>query len=463
MKDISKVRFDALAAYARDPHVSLLAVELRWLEFADERVLATLILDFEGEFSGVIMARDMKERYRWINMTDYFRSPEEALVAMEQKVDEILPGLDEARDQGDERGPAVDFFGPVRAPERLNPDFVRLANTEGLSPAREIIEPMMRWYEDVDGNFVEQFQTTGFDARIWELYLFAALNEAGYRFDRSAPVPDFSARGLLGEFIVEATTVNPTLGPNGRPVPDPPTDTPEQRYAYDHEYMPIRYAGPLTAKLAKHYWEQPHVAGRPLVFAIQDFHASMSMTWSRSGLPIYLYGYDHVAERDADGSLTIVPRKVSVHRWGAKEIPSGFFMLPGAENVSAVMFNSSATISKFNRIGLMAGFGSGRVTLIQRGVAIDHDPNASEPKPFVRVVDEDYTESWVEGMDVYHNPRAKDPLDPAMLQGAAHHRLRGDEQIETVAPEWQPVGSYTMIIVPERAREQSSSSEPAPG
>ena len=25
---------------------------------------------------------------------------------------------------------------------------------------------------DADGNFVEQFQTTGFNARIWELYLF---------------------------------------------------------------------------------------------------------------------------------------------------------------------------------------------------------------------------------------------------------------------------------------------------
>jgi len=53
MGDISKVRFNALAAYARDPLVSLLAVELRWLEFADERVLATLILDSDGEFSGV--------------------------------------------------------------------------------------------------------------------------------------------------------------------------------------------------------------------------------------------------------------------------------------------------------------------------------------------------------------------------------------------------------------------------
>lgn len=47
-------------------------------------------------------------------------------------------------------------------------------------------------------------------------------------------------------------------------------------------------------------------------------------------------------------------RRVDVHRWGPKEIPAGFFRLPGAENISAVIFNNSATISKFNRMGLLA-------------------------------------------------------------------------------------------------------------
>jgi hypothetical protein len=111
------------------------------------------------------------------------------------------------------------------------------------------------------------------------------------------------------------------------------------------------------------------------------------------------------------------------------------------------MFNSSATISKFNRIGFSAGFGSSRVRLVRHGLAIDHDPSASAPKPFVRIVDEDYAESWMEGMDVYHNPRAKYPLDPAMVMGAAHHRLLSDGRIESVAPEWQPLTSVTTITV----------------
>ena len=86
-------------------------------------------------------------------------------------------------------GYGVDFFTPVRPTEALNPSFVRLVTEEGFSAARGIIEPMMRWYEDADGNFVEQFQTSGFDPRIWELYLFAALSEVGYLIDRSRSAP----------------------------------------------------------------------------------------------------------------------------------------------------------------------------------------------------------------------------------------------------------------------------------
>ena len=104
------------------------------------------------------------------------------------------------------------------------------------------------------------------------------------------------------------------------------------------------------------------------------------MTISRGGLPTYLYGYAHDWHHDPDGTLIITPRRVEVHRWGSKEIPSGFFRFPGAENISAVVFNNSATISKFNRMGLLAAFGSHRVQMIRQGVALDLDPNAAEPR-----------------------------------------------------------------------------------
>ncbi len=448
MTPISRVRFDALAAYCRSPDMPFFAEELQWFESADGLLVSTLIRDTDNEFSAIMLARDLRERFRFVTMTRFHASPHEALEDMNQRADEILPKLDDERRQGDDEGPPVDFFTPVRPPDRLAEGFVRLTTEEQYSSAKEIIEPMMRWYEDADGNFVEQFQTAAFDARIWELYLFAVLTEVGYLLDRSQPAPDFTAIGPLGEFCVEATTVNPTRDEKGNIVPPPPTDTPEQIEAYSRQYVPIRYAGALTTKLARAYWKLPHVTGKPLALAIMDFHAPMSMTWTRTGLTDYLYGYAHEWSREPDGSLTITATKIGKHTWGNKKILSGFFSLPEAENISAVIFNNSATISKFNRMGLIAGFGSPRVRMFRKGTVVNHDPNASRAREFVVEVDpSSYKESWIEGMDVFHNPRAKHSLDPDCLPAAAHHRVLGDGLVESVTPEWHPLGSLTYMTI----------------
>lgn len=446
LNEISKVRFDALAAYCRSPLMPFFAEELQWFESPDRLLVSTLIRDTDNKYSGIILSRDLRERFRFVTMMSFFDSQDEALEDMNRRAVEVVPTLDEERKQGDEEGPPVDFFTPVRPPEKLSEDFARIASAAGYSPAREIIEPMMRWYEDIDGNFVEQFQTTAFDARIWELYLFAVLTEAGYLLDRSYPAPDFVVSGPRGEFCIEATTVNPSRDAEGNIVPPPPTDTQDEWELYSNEYVPIRYAGPLNSKLKRRYWESPHVAGNPLAIAIMDFHAPMSMTWTRGGLANYLYGYAHDASRDEQGSLVITPRKIEKHSWGRKKIESGFFFLPEAQNISAVIFNNSATISKFNRMGQIAGFGSPRVRLVRQGTVLDHDPNASEPKQFSHHIDPStYKESWIEGMDVFHNPRADVPLDPEALPGAAHHHLRDDLLVESRSPEWHPLGSVTFI------------------
>ncbi|RQS48583.1 hypothetical protein DIE00_11395 [Burkholderia sp. Bp8989] len=449
MQDITKVRFEALAAYCRQPSALILGEEVRWLQAHGEAVLVVVIRDVaDGDYSAMLLARDLKERYRWVEMTAFFGSIEDALGAAPEIVERIYADLETQRAQGDEKGKLVDFFFPVVPKEKLNPDFATISTLEGYSPAVELVKVMMRWYEDADGNFVEQFQTTGFDARLWELYLFAMLVEAGFVFDRSFAMPDFCARNAIGEICVEATTVNPSRNRAGELVPPPPIDGPEQLEDFQRNYMPIRYAGPLTAKLDKKYWKKDYVDGKPLLFAVQDFHAPRSMLMSRTALPIYLYGTVWNWERDSKGSLIITPTKVDTHVWGQKNIASGFFSLPGSENVSAVIANASATISKFNRMGVLAGFGSKRVRLVREGTAANPDQNSEKPLIFSHEVNApDYSETWMEGMDVFHNPRAAVPLLPEMLPGAAHHWLQPDGQLESRVPPWQPFGSTTKIFV----------------
>lgn len=135
---------------------------------------------------------------------------------------------------------------------------------------------------------------------------------------------------------------------------------------------------------------------------------------------------------------------------GGKEIPSGFFFLPGAENISAVLFSNSGTISKFNRMGLLAGFGSGRVHMIRVGLAYNPDPDAAAPSSFRHIVGSpDYQETWSEGLEVYHNPIAVLPLEPNTLPRVAHMRLKDDGQIIATIPDWHPLGSRTFVGTPK--------------
>jgi hypothetical protein len=451
---ITPIRFDALVGYARAPLLALTSEEVGWFGTADERILGAIIRDrIDGDYGGIIFGRDRKRRFRAVYvLAKFFRSPFDAQRLLFDELERFAAVPDEEFYQDDESEKALDFFTPCTDSTRLHPNFSAVSSGELNSPARGIIEEMMHWYEDADGNFVEQFQTTGFDARIWELYLFAAFRELNYDIRRIHAVPDFTCAGLNGEFCVEAVTVNPTRDKAGNAVPPPPMETMKQKLAFLKHYMPIKFGSALTSKLAKRYWEKANVAGKPLVFAIQDFHATGSMAYTGSALPLYLYGCEWEGSFEDEGNRIQVPQPISEHRWGDKVIPSGFFNLPGSEHVSAVIFSSSGTISKFARMGLLAGFGSERVRMVRHTFAYDSGPHASRPlfaqfdvKPGI------YHETWSEGIEVYHNARALHPLPKEWLPGVSHVWQTESGLLESIRPDWCPTGSMTQIWVDETA------------
>ncbi len=423
------------------------AEELAFYEHGDGSVLGMIIMDREDEdFAGLVFAPDARLRYRCTGITK-FGSRRRAETALRRAMEAAYQAPPEEHHQGDEIGAPVDFFTVVKPDKPRHPDFVSLADLHGYLPARRIIEPMMRWYDDADGNFVEQFQTTGFDQRIWELYLFAAFTEIGYVLDQRHPVPDYMLQGPYGTIAVEAVTVAPSQG--GELAKPPTLETDQGRLAFLEEYMPIKFGSALFSKLAKKYWEKENVAGKPLVFAIEDFSSPGSMIYTRSSLPRYLFGFAYEWHHDRDGHLVITPRKLREHRWGKKVIPSGFFDLEDAKHVSAVIFSNSGTIAKFNRMGVLAGFCPDDVVLVRSGTRPNPDPNASHPLAFQEVVNAPgYEEFWSEGLEVYHNPNALLPLDPRALPEATHHFLQSDGRILTKTMHLDPMASHTVIMTP---------------
>ncbi|WP_298362605.1 hypothetical protein [uncultured Litoreibacter sp.] len=447
MKEITELRFNAIAGYARDPRAVLTGEEVAYYEAEDGSILGLIIRDrTDDDFAGMAFGRDAKLRFRWTSMTDFLDSQEKARDALAELLTNLLGEPPEFHHQGDEKGAPVDFFTPLHLPEALHPDFRKIASESVFFPARGIIEPMMRWHEDLDGNFVEQFQSTAFDQRIWELYLFAVLTELGFALDTAHAIPDFIGGSLFGSIAIEAVTVGPTVH-GANIIPPPPTDTEQQMEAYLSDYMPIKFGSPLFSKLKKKYWEKEQIAGVPLVFAIADFSSPGSMVHSRSALERYLYGYSYEATHDEQGKAAGKPIKITEHRWGDKVVPSGFFDIPEAQHVSAVISTTAGTISKFNRMGVLAGFDAGDVMMMRTGTVVDRDPAATFPLVFKAIVNADgYSESWVEGLNVYHNPRAVIPLDEDLIPGAAHHHCDDEGNWTSTAPEFHPLASTTEMI-----------------
>ena len=447
METISSLRFDALAGYARAPFTLLAGDELGWYSEANEKVLGTIVRDrTDKDHVCIVMGRDRVGRYRAVHLSEWFDTIGRARTAMTEILPEWAMKDPTEFEQGDEPRQAMDFFRARHPDERLNPLFRKLVTQEQFSPARGIIEAMMYFFQDPDGNFVEQFQSTAFDSRLWELYLFALLAELRYNIDRSHPAPDYLCEGVLGKFFIEAVIAGPTIQGERSVETGMPKD-PDELERYMANYLPIKFAGPLTNKLGRKYWQKPHVGGMPIVLAIADFHCPMSMTWSQTGLINYLYGCLHEWHHNERGELVIVPKPIAEHVWGAKTVPSGFFKLPDVEHISAVISSREATISKFNRIGLKAGFGSPRVRMIRKGKKYVDDPNRAEPEDFTADVNAaNYQETWGEGLEVYHNPQAARPLNPEMLPGSTHHFFRGG-QVVSYTHGAQPFGSITFIAL----------------
>lgn len=419
--------------------MTLVARELAWYEEAGEKILGLVALDLpDQDYVCYVLGRDAKGRFRAVWLECSLESQERATAILEQKLAEVANAPPEEFHQGDEVGRPVDFFTPIVPPERQHKVFSTLIGSRGYSPARALIGEMMHYFEDVDGNFVQQFQSGGFDARLWELYLYALMNELGYGLDRSFPAPDYHCQGLRGDFFIEAVTVNPSS--------DAPEAEGPGREAYFEHYVPLKYGSALFSKLKKKYWELPHVSGYPLVLAIQDFHAPHAMAWSNSALVEYLYAIRQTERVNSEGKNEIVSEPVTEYkREGKSPIPAGFFVQPEAENISAVIANPSGTITKFNRMGFIAGFGDRDIAMIRGGYCYRGAPIAEKFTAEVHVPS--YSETWCEGLSIYHNPRAAVPLPTEAFPCAAHHTSR-EGRILSRQPAFHPVGSTTHVLIP---------------
>lgn len=452
VKELSPERFNAFVDWTRCPYVGELTDELEYYADTFERVLGVLTLDYtDQDFGYVILGRDEARRFRCIDVKVSMPNPGMARSRLKKAISQHSQTGKAVFPQGDKPHKSVDLFKPQISSDRWRPSFAAMLEYPHWQPAIGIISEMMRHFIDVDGHFVKEFQSNGFDARIWELYLYAYLKEERLHFDRDYHAPDYMVRKYGEKVAIEAVTINPSgkMPPLERPDSGPIVRSQEEIGRLLESQIPIKFASALTGKLNKQpaYWELDHVKGHPLVFALADFHEPQSMIWSFPAVLKYLYGVNHEFSHDATGKLKISPLRIDhfIKENGA-QVQAGFFFLPEAENVSAVLFSSSGTLSKFNRMGRLAGFGDGKSFMFRSGVCHHHAPNAALPRPFhLEISPGKATETWAEGLSIFHNPNAKIPVPRELFPSIAHHEFRGG-RIHSAIPEFHPYTSITFHL-----------------
>ena len=178
---------------------------------------------------------------------------------------------------------------------KLHELFRELISNPVFEPARQLIKEVSKEFKDIDGNLNEQFQTTGFNQRLWEILLYQFFKENNFVIKREGDNPDFFITKNNLEIAVEAVTSNPTNN-------DKDTEelikqafdnsNPEQQKQAQRDIIDqttIKLGSALFSKLKKKYWEMPHIEKKPLVIAIEAFHHSHANNFPDYKIMSYLY------------------------------------------------------------------------------------------------------------------------------------------------------------------------------
>jgi hypothetical protein len=449
-KEISREKFESVY-YGRTPYVKLFSTEQAWFMIAlgDVTLLAVMLkCEIDKDLNAVILGRDLSKRFRAIDVIVSLDSKEAIVEAMNGRIDNLVAAhVDGLFPQGDEQG-VFDIFGKKVHPEKRNHYLKLLVEDPTHFPARVIMEELAYWFKDPDGVFIRGLQGNEFNSRLFELYLHAVFYELDFMMDRDYPQPDFLLKKEGQIIAVEATTVSEIFDFAEKVEFNP--ELFDELSAYVDVVMPFKFARTLRKKMRHrpepeqlHYWELPQTAGHPFVLSVHDYSRRMSMTMSSRAMQAYLYGIG-----DMDGVMTPIDEHVN----GEDRIPSNFFGSDENRFLSAVMLPTMATIPKFNRMGMIAGLEAPNTHCVILGLRTDED---GVPHPFVaRVDDHTYKEFWHEGIFIFHNPKAVNPLDPELFPHVVHVFQREDGSIE----EWIPANcllsgtTQVLRIKPEDAQ-----------
>lgn len=335
LEKITANQFGIYVQPTRSRYANILAREVAWFKNEADTIFGVVLLDYQDQsYAGMLLARSKNLKVQFYKQQIGLKTSEEAVVwlDMQARILDQKPGFQTVQGWFLENRRA-NLFAETEGEGQLHPAFTTLRDCEEYAPAKELISRIMPCYRDIDDGFRRKFQTEGFDASLWELYLYCYASEEGMRLGRGYHAPHFCIRKGRDEIAMEAVTMGN-----------------------------VPHNGVGKEQAGKTEFMKDH-DGKPFVLAIADVPGDGFMMSTASLLSDYLYGCD-----------------------GDGRTPSGFFLEAGTEHISAVLCSTDELISKFNRIGRQCGYGGWEAAeaggeLWAEGIVVYHNPQALLPLP----------------------------------------------------------------------------------
>ncbi len=301
----------------------------------------------------------------------------------------------------------MDLLTPLFDQDKLHQHFKMISDGRvGRHYQRDEILRWMEGFPDRDNKFVKEFQTT-FNSSFWEIYLYAAFREYGFSFDWKHAAPDFWVTAADTTFTVEATTANHAAD-----------GTPEWGELLTPEFFEniefnelnriaiIRLANAFMSKSKKYldkYANHGHVKGRPFVLAIAPFEQPGFHLQAYRPIEALLFDHyvdeaEYLANPERFPNGPIAKSLGSVEKDNGSEIELGLFQNPRFRHISAVVFSHLAT---WGKVDAMCGNPDAIIGSIW-----------STPEGMKQAVvrASEGPEKITDGLRIYHNPYATNPL-----------------------------------------------------
>lgn len=329
-----------------------------------------------------------------------------------------------------------DIYKQIVSDKKLNEKFRLLTQSKLFDPARNIIENIVRLMTDKDGNFVQQFQSDGFDARLWEIYLFVLFKEIGFSQSDKYDRPDFHLiKGDIEIFVEASLSAKKEDDVFSKEFIDSSkakNDLIAQQRLID--YYIIRMGSVLFSKLNKEYWKLDWVKGKPLVIAITPAHNYLASFLPDAKLIEYLYGIKQKVNITKEGVENLGAEVITEFKSENKVIPANFFGQKLAENISGVLFTNNSDLHKFNRMAYQSALSKEELIIVRAGAKYNPELGEEATEFTYQVKPNQGIENWCESVTLFHNPNALHKINKGTFEYIRQVWLEPDNTFNGIMP-----------------------------